>query len=188
MPSKFFLTQKEIHCYDTGEDCIGYKEYLTSKHWERLRAKLIKPDTVCSACGKRSILQLHHLTYQRLGGEQDDDFAILCPECHKKAHEAKRACSSKSPASCAKKKKANYKKNSKKNSCKKKKVKNCSKSSHKYKNKSFSKSCEHCFDAGNYTGCDLGYEWCPLLKCGDYRKRESKIKIIEYNIKEKGEE
>ena len=31
-------------------------------------------------------LEVHHLTYARLGNEADDDLIVLCPECHATAH------------------------------------------------------------------------------------------------------
>jgi len=33
-------------------------------------------------------LEVHHLTYDRLGDERMDDLEVLCPDCHRKAHGA----------------------------------------------------------------------------------------------------
>lgn len=40
----------------------------------------------CERCKKKSRrLEVHHLTYERLGRERDEDLQALCPSCHKKA-------------------------------------------------------------------------------------------------------
>lgn len=31
-------------------------------------------------------LEVHHLTYERLGREADDDLIVLCPSCHREQH------------------------------------------------------------------------------------------------------
>lgn len=31
-------------------------------------------------------LEVHHLTYDRIGNEHPDDLIVLCPQCHRKAH------------------------------------------------------------------------------------------------------
>lgn len=86
--NRYFAKQKKIHCADTGEDCIGYNEYLKSNHWARLRSEYIPKDMKCSMCHKRvSSLQLHHLTYVNIGNEQADDLLPLCEQCHKLIHQ-----------------------------------------------------------------------------------------------------
>ncbi len=85
--NKYFATQKKIHCQDTGEICIGYNEYLNSKHWALLRQQYIPKDMKCSMChNKCDSLQLHHLTYMHIGNEKADDLLPLCENCHKLIH------------------------------------------------------------------------------------------------------
>jgi len=64
----------------------NYKDYQSSSHWKQLRAK-IKPKR-CYACGKQKRLQLHHMTYERLGKELNADLCFLCDRCHKAVHHA----------------------------------------------------------------------------------------------------
>jgi predicted HNH restriction endonuclease len=37
---------------------------------------------------RRSLI-LHHLTYERVGNESDEDLRLLCKECHREAHRVK---------------------------------------------------------------------------------------------------
>jgi len=36
----------------------------------------------CATCGARRGLEVHHVTYERLGAERDDDLRVLCAACH----------------------------------------------------------------------------------------------------------
>lgn len=112
----YFKYKKRIVCEDTGEVCIGYVNYLKSKHWQNIRDRLIGEKKVCAACGYVvPVIQLHHMNYDRLGHELDSDLAALCPNCHKLVHKAK---SEQYSVSKKKKKK-------RKSSYRNKKCKNC---------------------------------------------------------------
>ena len=88
--TNYFKYRKKIYCEDTGETCIGYVKYLQSKHWQNLRDRLIGDKKVCAGCGYVvPVVQLHHMTYERLGHELDSDLAVLCPKCHDLVHDAK---------------------------------------------------------------------------------------------------
>ena len=87
--TNYFKYEKIIQCKDTGEICKGYTEYLKSNHWKAKRHELINDDSVCHQCGCKGILQLHHLSYKRLGNESIKDLIPLCDKCHKEAHKNK---------------------------------------------------------------------------------------------------
>jgi hypothetical protein len=78
----------EIYQYSNKEDVeINYKEYIKSKEWYSFRARVFKQRGFhCEICNRQKNLQLHHLTYERLGSEQDGDVMILCKVCHETAH------------------------------------------------------------------------------------------------------
>ncbi len=40
----------------------------------------------CQACGGAERLEVHHLTYERLGYERLTDLMVLCHACHAEAH------------------------------------------------------------------------------------------------------
>ena len=74
---------------------IDYSEYVRSTHWRRVRKSVLIPrfsqckDAYrCDDCGDFfKELEVHHLTYIRLGQEDlQHDLSCLCSGCHKKAH------------------------------------------------------------------------------------------------------
>jgi 5-methylcytosine-specific restriction endonuclease McrA len=68
-------------------------QYLDTQLWKRIRDRIIKrADGQCENKKCRAILidssafDVHHLTYDRIGGnEKDEDLSALCYSCHKKA-------------------------------------------------------------------------------------------------------
>lgn len=61
----------------------GYAEYLRSEHWRKVRNKaLVRDGFRCAACGTNRNLEVHHLTYARLGNEDDLDLITLCRQHH----------------------------------------------------------------------------------------------------------
>lgn len=66
-----------------------HKAYLASPTWQRVRAPIIaRAAGCCERCGKkRKRLQVHHKTYERVGGsELPADLEALCGRCHQKHH------------------------------------------------------------------------------------------------------
>lgn len=67
---------------------VNYYEYIASKEWQRKRLARIKLDGYkCHICGSSRNLNVHHLTYERLGHEDMEDLMTLCRSCHEKVHE-----------------------------------------------------------------------------------------------------
>jgi len=64
-----------------------YTDYIKSPEWRARRKQLFwKRGRSCERCKTSPrVLQVHHLTYERLGNERDNDLVILCIPCHKKA-------------------------------------------------------------------------------------------------------
>ena len=64
-----------------------YDEYLQSDHWlETVRIKRWVEGNKCEICGSPHKLQVHHLTYERLGRENLSDLQLVCEYHHKKIH------------------------------------------------------------------------------------------------------
>jgi 5-methylcytosine-specific restriction endonuclease McrA len=60
-----------------------YRAYLASPAWAELRRLvLIRDNHRCIACGRTSDLEVHHLTYARMGREPLSDLITLCHPCH----------------------------------------------------------------------------------------------------------
>ena len=69
-----------------------YRRVINSSRWRDLRRRLLFARGFrCERCGAefapsvQTPLQLHHLTYERLGHELDSDLVLVCPSCHLEA-------------------------------------------------------------------------------------------------------
>lgn len=72
----------------------NYEEYLKSNIW-REKADEAKKRAgyrcqVCNVSQAQVRLDAHHRTYERLGNELPEDITILCRNCHKLFHQAKK--------------------------------------------------------------------------------------------------
>ena len=70
---------------------LGYRSYLDylddpNGTWAKTRgrwwASREAHEVKCEICGRFGPMDLHHLTYERLGAEADSDLAPLCGRCH----------------------------------------------------------------------------------------------------------
>ncbi len=66
---------------------VRYSALIHSARWKRLRdRKLRDAGYRCEKCGKcTAMLEIHHLTYRRLGHEWLTDLIVLCQTCHDQA-------------------------------------------------------------------------------------------------------
>lgn len=68
-----------------------YQAYIQSPEWERVRKRILKRARgKCEKCQKRPPIQVHHLTYDRLGNERDEDLLAVCGPCHQSCHPDKK--------------------------------------------------------------------------------------------------
>ena len=69
---------------------IIYEEYINSDEWKDKREKCFESKgRKCAICGREQGLHLHHLNYNSLGHEEENNFADivpLCSICHEKIH------------------------------------------------------------------------------------------------------
>ena len=68
-----------------------YRRYLKTQHWQQIRAKVLqRAGNKCEMCGfepwRPGTLQVHHLSYDRVGRESLEDLVAICPKCHMKIH------------------------------------------------------------------------------------------------------
>ena len=69
-----------------------YNRYLLSPEWSKKRIAVMKrANFICEGCLQKTAVQVHHLTYDRVGNEMLFDLVAVCSDCHKAIHEAKRA-------------------------------------------------------------------------------------------------
>jgi len=68
---------------------MHYSEFLKTRYWARVRkAALSQQGACCQICGKKHLLQVHHLTYEFRGDELNhmDCLQVLCANCHHDQH------------------------------------------------------------------------------------------------------
>jgi predicted HNH restriction endonuclease len=86
------LTNGRAESADPGARRMDYRtEYLASERWKETRQRaIIAHGNVCLDCGERGSryysLDVHHLTYERLGNEPVTDLVVLCRTCHRVRH------------------------------------------------------------------------------------------------------
>lgn len=72
-----------------------YRQYLRTPDWQARRYKwLLASGGMCQRCGiggEVSGLDVHHLTYDRLGEELESDVVVVCRPCHEKADQERLA-------------------------------------------------------------------------------------------------
>ena len=69
-----------------------YDRYISSQRWRDKRERALesahyKERYWCQDCGwdfPKDQLEVHHLTYERLGREKDSDLIVVCSRCHQK--------------------------------------------------------------------------------------------------------
>lgn len=69
---------------------VDYERYIRSERWRRkARAARRRAGYRCQDCGRVALsLDVHHLTYARLGFEWWFDLVALCRSCHRSRHNA----------------------------------------------------------------------------------------------------
>ncbi len=67
----------------------NYQEYLKSNHWDNVRNAMrnLKKTHKCELCGNvNEVLEVHHISYEHIGNERQDDLVVLCHSCHDRVH------------------------------------------------------------------------------------------------------
>lgn len=64
-----------------------YESHLQSPEWQIIRRKVFdRSGGICEGCHERRAVQVHHLTYARLGHEMLFDLVAVCIQCHESIH------------------------------------------------------------------------------------------------------
>lgn len=65
----------------------AYRSYLRSPAWRKLRDRVrARSGGVCERCGRRPMVHVHHLTYERIFKERLMDLLAVCRPCHRELH------------------------------------------------------------------------------------------------------
>lgn len=71
----------------TALRALPYERYLRTSWWFYRRNRALKEARYrCQRCESRRELQVHHLSYARLGCEADADLEVVCRGCHLGEH------------------------------------------------------------------------------------------------------
>ncbi len=62
----------------------SYQDYLNGDWWRRFSDSV--RDSECYCCGGRCDLVVHHLTYNTLCREREEDVVTVCGGCHEEIH------------------------------------------------------------------------------------------------------
>lgn len=83
--SKLVILKALREQYDSDE--IDYYSYIQTEAWRDQRMKILRRDNFqCVCCGTAKNLHVHHITYENLGAEEEDDLVTLCADCHARVH------------------------------------------------------------------------------------------------------
>jgi hypothetical protein len=89
---EYYRQEREYQKEVMSLRAMDYNEYLRTEHWmHRREQKLRQAEYRCEMCHSSSVqLDVHHLTYDRLGEELDKDLRVLCRGCHVTFHKYRR--------------------------------------------------------------------------------------------------
>jgi 5-methylcytosine-specific restriction endonuclease McrA len=64
-----------------------YHNYLQSPEWKKKVSLIKQRDKVCQLTGATTQLEVHHITYDRLGNEDLSDLVLLSRSAHQSVHD-----------------------------------------------------------------------------------------------------
>jgi len=69
-----------------------YQRHTRSMKWQRFKRRIrLARGNVCECCGATECrIEVHHVTYERLGRELPEDVRLLCVACHRAADATRR--------------------------------------------------------------------------------------------------
>lgn len=80
-----YVAKRKAYLHDLKT--MPYGDYLQTDHWQAVRSAALKRARfACQLCNARTVLHVHHRTYERRGEEFASDVIALCAECHKTFH------------------------------------------------------------------------------------------------------
>lgn len=83
--SKFYYTTPKKEAVKSKS--MDYHDYLKSPEWRLLKSEIVKErGSACQLCLKKVGLELHHMSYKRLGKEDKRDVLLVCRSCHSYIH------------------------------------------------------------------------------------------------------
>lgn len=67
-----------------------YASYLLTSSWRARRFKVLeRAKYLCEGCGEHPAMEVHHVTYDHVGGEFLWELRAVCVTCHERLHQEK---------------------------------------------------------------------------------------------------
>lgn len=87
MKDYYKYTRADAHKVPRKRKFVDHRTYIRSAPWKKkVKEKRDLVGNKCELCSSEKFLQVHHLTYERLGKELMEDLQVLCADCHMKVH------------------------------------------------------------------------------------------------------
>ena len=64
----------------------NYKHYMNHWIWKEKSKALKQNIPYCETCGRKKLLEVHHVTYSHVGQEKPGQLKVLCNTCHSAEH------------------------------------------------------------------------------------------------------
>jgi hypothetical protein len=85
---RFRAIQEETQSVEREERRRAYRKYLATPMWTIKRQLVLdRAGDLCEGCRRRRPVEVHHLTYERLGREMLFDLVAVCRPCHEAIHD-----------------------------------------------------------------------------------------------------
>ena len=93
--SDYYIVMQKKHDLMKIKDKNDYKFafriwcalYFKTNVWKIKRKMVLERcKGICEKCGKKKVVDIHHLNYDSLGQERLESLIGLCRKCHKKEH------------------------------------------------------------------------------------------------------
>ena len=80
-----WVNDESAACLLARPQTLLYRDYMISPQWAAKRkAAVARAGNTCQRCGRRNCrIEIHHLTYVRLGQERPEDLVAVCTDCHR---------------------------------------------------------------------------------------------------------
>lgn len=76
-------SETKTEAIDARDQEDFYKKYIVSPQWKKKRKQALeRANHKCEKCNGTKELEVHHLTYDRLGREELSDLLVVCKHCH----------------------------------------------------------------------------------------------------------
>lgn len=75
-----------------ADEVVIYEVYIRSESWRQKRLQVLRRARgICERCNEWPVVNVHHITYERLGDERLEDLLGVCICCHDLLHQERQS-------------------------------------------------------------------------------------------------